>query len=192
MISLFITSCASYNSRTPQQVGGEVENFAKMSAQVNKAKPCGLTGSVTERIKDCSQENDAEKGAFVLVTRTRQLKTVYLDKVLGILWSNKLPERMSHFDAEKTCRSVLNDELGGITEVLWELPDAYDFTSAYANGMRKAFSDTQFEFWTTSKNRTSYSDEKWIVYGDYPTDEYSLRYDEKPGQFHFRCKARYR
>jgi hypothetical protein len=87
--------------------------FAKASI----SKPCGLTGSIEARIKNCLPYSNppgsggADDGDFILVTRTGEGFEVYLDPKTSTnfgpdantLWTAALPELMNQVEAEEAC-----------------------------------------------------------------------------------------
>src|SRR5690606_27136785 len=66
--------------------------------------PGCYTGSIGERIKDCSTQDDAQNGNFVLVSRTHDLKEVHLDTKSRLLWGDRLKTGMSHKYALGACK----------------------------------------------------------------------------------------
>ncbi|MFP5387376.1 MAG: DUF1566 domain-containing protein [Bacteriovoracia bacterium] len=117
--------------------------------------PCGLEGSVEERIKDCSFQLTSEKEGFVLVTRTKDFKEVHKEVSTGLLWSDRLPSTMNHYDAEKACMADPK-EFAGISGVTWRLPSIKEYEQAEKNGIRKALPNMNDWFWSSS------------IYPDYP------------------------
>jgi hypothetical protein len=106
---------------------------------------CGLTGSVEERIKDCSAQSDSINGIFVLVSRAG-LNEVFMDKNTKLIWSDSLAAKMNHPDAEKACRSDLK-EMAGISGS-WRLPSINEYKTA--NGIRESLPRMDNWFWSSS------------------------------------------
>lgn len=114
----------------------------------NPIYPCGLKGSVEERIKDCSYQPNSEKEGFVLVTRSKDFRRVYKELSSDLIWSDRLPFTETQFDAEKACNSL--KEVAGIAGKTWRLPSKEEFEQAERNGIRKALPNMQVWYWTSS------------------------------------------
>ena len=120
--------------------------------QISDKTPCGLSGSVDERIKDCSQQ----RYGFVLVTRTKDGKEVHKEVATGLLWSDRLPSSMSHYNAEKACKATL-PEVAGISGVTWRLPSKEEYEQAEKNGIRRMEPPYKNYWYWTSSRRPGYS-----------------------------------
>lgn len=130
----------------------------------NAKFPCGLKGSVDERIKDCSYQLTSEKDGFVLVTRSKDFKEVHKELKTNLLWSDRLPNSMNHYSAQKVCNSSLK-EVAGISGVTWRLPSIDEYKEAEKNGIRKALPNMSYWFWSSSVHRSdSYG--AWLFNGD--------------------------
>lgn len=123
-------------------------------------RPCGLKGSVEERIRDCSYQSTSEKEGFVLVTRTKEFKEVHKETKTGLLWGDRLPSTMNHYNAEKACNGSLA-EVAKISEVTWRLPSEKEYEEAEKNGIRKALPNMNYWFWSSSVRRSD-SDDVWL------------------------------
>jgi hypothetical protein len=152
----------------------------------NQKFPCGLKGSVDERIKDCSYQLTSEKEGFVLVTRSKHFKEVHKEVSTGLLWSDRLPSTMNHYSAEKACKADLK-EVAGISGVTWRLPSIDEYKEAEKNGIWKALPNMNYWFWSSSVHR-SYSDVAWLFVGDYGSTGSGYRNDY--GYVSVRCVAR--
>jgi hypothetical protein len=114
------------------------------------SRPCGTSGTVEQRINDCSKYHDSRKAGFVLVTRTRDAIEVHVDVATGLLWSDRLPDLMTHYQAEEVCLRR-NSAFAGLTDRRWRLPTAQDYVIANKNGMRKALPNMDYHrFWTSN------------------------------------------
>jgi hypothetical protein len=118
----------------------------------NQKSPCGLEGTLDERIQDCSSQINSEKEGFVLVARTTDFKEVHKEVSTGLLWSDRLPEVMNHFSAENVCQ-LSNPEFAGISGVNWRLPSLDEYKEADRNGIRKALPNMNYWFWTSTIRR---------------------------------------
>ncbi len=87
--------------------------------------PCGLRGSVEDRIKDCGG------GVMKLVTRTESGKEVKMDDT-GLLWGDRRedgPRNNGYFtfdEAQTVCMTVTESE-GNLTGLKWRLPTPQEF-----------------------------------------------------------------
>lgn len=155
----------------------------------NQKFPCGLKGSVDERIKDCSYQLTSEKEGFVLVTRSKDFKEVHKEVSTGLFWSDRLPKTMDHYSAEKACNSSLK-EVAGISGVTWRLPSIDEYKEAEKNGIRKALPNMNYWFWSSSVHR-SYSSYAWLFDGfDGSTDWYGRGRSRRGFIVSVRCVAR--
>jgi hypothetical protein len=134
--------------------------------------PCGLGGSIEERIRDCSYQSDSEKEGFVLVTRTKELKEVYKELKTDLLWSDRLPKTMDHFSAEKACNSSLK-EVAGINKS-WRLPSKEEYEQAEISGIRQALPNMNYWVWSSSL-RNVIQDSAWLFDGSSGGDYYVNR-----------------
>lgn len=146
--------------------------------------PCGLKGSVDERIKDCSYQLTSKKEGFVLVTRSKEFKEVHREVSTGLLWSDRLPLTMNHTNAREACKEDLK-EVAGITGVSWRLPSIDEYKEAEKNGIRKALPNMNYWFWSSSMY-LHYSYFRWLFMGkEGSTDGYPVSSRES-----VRCVAR--
>lgn len=136
----------------------------KPGPQKGDTPECGLTGSVEDRIVDCSYQSDSVKGSFVLVTRTKELKEVRKDTKSGILWGDRLPSTMNHYDALKACKADL-PEVGGIGGLTWRLPSIEEYKVAETDGIRSAL--LMSGWWWSSSVSSNYSSDAWVFNGFY-------------------------
>lgn len=142
---------------------GSASSFALVENESSQEEklPCGLTGSIDERIKDCN----SVKGWFALVTRTENLKEVHMDSKTGLLWSDRLASTMTHYNAEKVCSAKL-EEVGKINEVEWRLPSKEEYVGANMHGMRISLPNMEYYFWSSSLDQDGYgSDGAWLYNG---------------------------
>lgn len=114
----------------------------------NQNFPCGIEGSIEERITDCSYQLTAQKEGFVLVTRSTEFKEVHMERSTGLLWSDRLP-KMNHYAAEKACGPNLK-EVANITGLNWSLPSIEDYKEADKSGIRKGLPNMNHWFWSSS------------------------------------------
>jgi hypothetical protein len=127
--------------------------------------PCGLNGSVDERIHDCSSRPDSQKEGFVLVARTTDFKEVHKELSTGLLWSDTLPTQMDRLNAKNACKDTIA-EGAGLSGVSWRLPSINEFKEAEKSGIRKALPNMNSWFWSSTAN-TNDSNDPWLYSGHY-------------------------
>lgn len=88
-------------------------------------RPCGLTGSIEERMENCSYQVP-QRFNMVLVTRTEKLKEVWLDVNNNLLWSDRLPNKMNLANAQLACKTT-TEEMAFLNEFQWRLPSGTEF-----------------------------------------------------------------
>jgi hypothetical protein len=158
------------------------EGFNGNQTELGK-RVCGTNGSVQNRIKHCNERKDN----YALVARTVEEKEVWKDLITGLVWSDRLPSIMNHYNAEKACNAGLA-EVAGISGVTWRLPSKEEYEEAEKNGIRRALPNMNYWFWSSSVLRYN-SDGAWLFYGSnvYTGHGYGHRnsYDES-----VRCVAR--
>jgi hypothetical protein len=125
--------------------------------------PCGLEGTIDERIKDCSYQSASSSEEFVLVTRSKKFKEVHKELDSGLLWGDRLSSKMSHSEAIKACKSSL-DEVANISGVTWRLPSKSEYQEANKNGIIKALPNMSYWFWSSSVHRY-YPNNAWLFWG---------------------------
>jgi hypothetical protein len=127
--------------------------------------PCGLNGSVDERIHDCSLQPNSQKEGFVLVARTTDSKEVYKELSTGLLWSDTLPTLMDKTNAKNACKDSIA-EGAGLSGVSWKLPSINQFKEAEKSGIRKALPNMNSWFWSSTAS-TNDSNDPWLYSGHY-------------------------
>jgi hypothetical protein len=136
------------------------------------SKPCGLTGTIEERIRDCSEQ----KRDFVLVTRTPELHEIYKDTVSGLIWSDRLTEEMIYWDAEKAC-GPSRAETGGISEVSWRMPTIEEFQDKGRYQVNKVLPNMVGWTWTSSTYNYPQTNEIWSYLAQYGISGHGVTYD---------------
>lgn len=113
------------------------------------AKPCGLQGSIEERIKDCAQT----KGNFALVAVTEKGHEIYKDIKSGFIWGGRIPIDFNHYGSQKAC----SEDISGyeiLASMKWRLPTIREFETAAANGMKAALPNMDHWFWSSTPVKT--------------------------------------
>lgn len=110
--------------------------------------PCGLKGSIDERINECAKTKDN----FVLVTSTEEGREVYKDTKSGLIWSSRINYEMNHFGSQKICPNEL-PEAKILSEVKWRLPTLREFEQSAIHGMKTALPNMNHWFWTSTPQK---------------------------------------
>lgn len=150
--------------------------------------PCGLEGSIEERIRDCSiQQSEARSSdrIFVLVTRDTDFKEIHKDTKSGLLWSGILLKKMSQYDAQRTCKSEFTGILKS-SSTPGRLPTIEEYKVAETHGFRTAFPNTGYLwFWSSTELGEKYANKGSVFNGvDGNTDSNHLWVD-----YSVRCVA---
>lgn len=109
------------------------------------ARPCGLEGTVEERIKNC----DFASGSFVLVARDDKGVEIYKDLKTGLLWGDRIKSDFNQYGSSKACSSGI-PEAGILKGFSWRLPSIREFERAAANGMKEALPNMNHSFWSST------------------------------------------
>lgn len=120
-----------------------------------KLPPCGLTGSVSERIADCNESRVTHNGwTWRLVTRTDRGNEVWMEPTDTVLWGDEIltvnpvmKGLMSYRQSLSACGCDL-DENGKLWTMTWCLPTSNDYERANQRGMREVLPNISNEFWT--------------------------------------------
>jgi hypothetical protein len=147
--------------------------FASFYVQAAEPTPCGLEGTVEDRIKDCAVQDGSVHGNFTLVTRTTEFKEIYLDEKSKLLWSDRLADGMTHFKAQESCKSDLA-EVVNVKGLTWRLPSIDEYKEADKNGARAALPNMSDWFWSSSVVRDN-SYYAWAFVGHSGDVDYGKR-----------------
>ncbi len=111
--------------------------------------PCGLSGGIYDRIRDCSHQQDSRKERFVLVSRQKDFSEIYQEVNTGLLWGDELPTKEPYYLASNSCDKYLkaDSELGKLP---WRLPTKFEFEEAERNFVRTSLPRMESVFWTSS------------------------------------------
>ena len=109
------------------------------------AKPCGLQGSIEERIKDC----DVAKNLFVLVSQDDKGVEIYQDTKSGLTWGSRHSVDYNHYGSQKAC-SDSNPHTEIIKDLKWRLPTIKEFEDSASHGMKAALPSMNNWFWTST------------------------------------------
>lgn len=117
-----------------------------------RKKPCGLNGTLDERIENCSYLEKSEYN-MVLVTRTQELKEVWLDRGSRLLWSDRLAGFYSAASAVEACENASVPEMAFLSEYTWRLPSQADYQSN--QNFHYALPNMNTWFWTSTERGRS-------------------------------------
>jgi hypothetical protein len=106
------------------------------------ASPCGLEGTIEERIKDCN----VTKENFVLVFRDDKGQEIYRDTKTDLFWGDRLSVDFNHYGSQKACDSVEHSLKG----LHWRLPTMNEFETASLHGMKSALPRIDLSYWTST------------------------------------------
>lgn len=116
------------------------------------AKPCGLEGSIEDRIKECAQA----KGDFALVATTDKGSEFYQDTKSKLIWGNRISTDFNHYGSQRACSTEVS-EYGALTNLKWRLPTIREFESAAAHGMKAALPEMDRFYWSSTPVKTKRS-----------------------------------
>jgi hypothetical protein len=113
------------------------------------AKPCGLEGTMEDRIKDCNliKEN------FVLIARDDKGLEVYKDTKTEMIWGDRIISDFNHYGSQRACTDDLR-EAQLFKDLKWRLPTVREFEVAASHGMKTAVVHMEHFFWTSTPVKT--------------------------------------
>lgn len=109
------------------------------------AKPCGLQGTVEERIKDCA----TVKGNFALVSVSEKGAEIYKDLKSKLIWGNRISTDFNHYGSQKACNEEVSEYVT-ISTVKWRLPTIREFEEAATHGMKTALPNMEHSYWSST------------------------------------------
>lgn len=109
------------------------------------AKPCGLAGTIDERIKECA----VTKGEFVQVTVTEKGTEFYKDMKSKLIWGGRIPTDFNHYGSQKACTDEIA-EYQVLNTLKWRLPTINEFEQSAAHGMKAALPNSEYSFWSST------------------------------------------
>jgi hypothetical protein len=124
--------------------------WAQSQAQ-SQSNPCGIEGSVSERIKNCN----FQKEGFILIARNDKGVEIYKDEKSGLIWGDRISNDFNHYGSQKACSNdIPEDKMLG--DLKWRLPTIKEFEAAASRGMKTALPHMTHTFWTSSPVITRY------------------------------------
>ncbi len=148
-------------------VGYAYESDFAYSTQGQKSlDPCGLTGTINNRIQDCN----TNLGNFALVTRNTDLMEVYRQNNNGLLWSHLREVGHDDNSLNEHIINVCNNnipEVAGLNFLAWGLPTKDQFLEADRAGITTIGILKDSFLWSATTKRTLLSGKvRWVFYGD--------------------------
>ncbi len=113
------------------------------------AKPCGLSGTVEDRVKECGES----KGNFALVAATEKGLEVYKDIKSGLIWGSRILSDFNHYGSQKACATELTENVI-LSSLKWRLPTIKELEDAYVHGMKEAVPNTSHAYWSSTAVKT--------------------------------------
>ena len=120
--------------------------------------PCGLSGTIDERISDCQKLKGSSKGVWVLVSRTSETNSynehyeIYEDTITRLIWGDKLKEANSYYsflfgEAAEACgrKRLENGNLDN-----FRVPSLTDYQNAESHQIRLVLPNMEHRFWTST------------------------------------------
>ncbi len=114
------------------------------------AKPCGLEGTIEERIKDCAQV----KSNFALVAISEKGAEFYQDLKSKLIWGNRISVDFNHYGSQKACSSEVASEYQTLSNLKWRLPTIKELEEAAAHGMKAALPNMDHAYWSSTPVKT--------------------------------------
>lgn len=152
---------------------------------------CGLTGTISERIKNCKESSGAE---FQLVTRTKDGLEIYQGRRTGVIWSADLPRPMGYLaNKVSSICSTNRPEFGGLVGLKWILPEAGRFIQGLKYDIQASLPQMRERNYWTSDADSFYVNSRYIFEGGnhYSPDRngmYTFRHLEIDiGQAYVKC-----
>lgn len=109
------------------------------------AKPCGLQGTVEERIKDCAQV----KGTFALVALSEKGIAIYEDLKSKLIWGDRIAMDFNQYGSQKACSGEASEYLV-LTSLKWRLPTIRELEEAAAHGIKAALPNMEHSYWSST------------------------------------------
>jgi hypothetical protein len=116
------------------------------------AKPCGLQGTIDERIKDCDQV----KGDFALVTISEKGTEFYKDLKSKLIWGHRIATDFNHYGSQKACEGDVSEYVT-LNTLKWRLPTIGEFEEAAVHGMKTALPGGELAYWSSTAVKTKRS-----------------------------------
>jgi hypothetical protein len=117
-------------------------------------RPCGLTGTINERIDACSYFSNTASYRMSLVTRTEKGHEVYLDESFNVLISDRV-DGMVNYETAKAACNTNQAAMGGLfTGIKWRLPAIEEFernSQTYIFALpNMSYYSSPLQYWTSS------------------------------------------
>lgn len=132
-------------------------SFKDPSKVFDKNHPCGVSGSLERRIKDCNNQETLNSSKYTLVSRLDNFRKVYLDNLTGFLWTDiewsdnhTWIKSLTNFDLAETLCANPPKELQ-FNNAIWKIPSLSNFLRFFSGkDANKIFDYFMGEFWTST------------------------------------------
>lgn len=135
----------------------ELEDLTHSDVERVASAPCGLSGSISDRVADCKAKHKVDD--IVMISPSQKPGErgiwIYQNPKTGIFWTTRIPGSFEEYQAAVSlCETFGASSLSGkLGEVSWSLPTKEAMRSEHGRTNRDAytwqFEDTYF-FWTSS------------------------------------------
>ena len=119
--------------------------FSFLFATTAFAKPCGLQGTIEERIKECAQL----KGTFALITVSDKGAEFYKDTKSNLIWGNRIAADFNQYGSQRACTDEVS-EYKALSTLKWRLPSIKELEEAAAHGMKAALPNMEYSYWSST------------------------------------------
>jgi hypothetical protein len=109
------------------------------------AKPCGLKGTIEERIKECAQV----KGTFALVAVSEKGTAIYEDTKSKLIWGDRIAMDFNQYGSQKACSGEAT-EYQMLDTLKWRLPTIRELEEAAAHGIKAALPNMEHSYWSST------------------------------------------
>jgi hypothetical protein len=109
------------------------------------AKPCGLKGTIDERIKECAQV----KGTFALVAVSEKGTAIYEDTKSKLIWGDRIAMDFNQYGSQKACSGEAT-EYQMLDTLKWRLPTIRELEEAAAHGIKAALPNMEHSYWSST------------------------------------------
>jgi hypothetical protein len=149
---------------------------AFMTTPVFAHAPCGLSGTIENRIKNCNK-TVGDQGEFQLVTRTQEGAEIFMGYRTGVIWSADLPGPLTYNsdDVETICEKN-HPEFGGLDQLQWKLAPVGRYIQGLKYGIQSSLPGVNERTYWTSTPDKFYVTSRYIFEGanNYKKDSNNL------------------
>jgi hypothetical protein len=112
-------------------------------------KSCGIDGSISQRIENCSLIERQSLKDYILVSRFSDGREILKDALTGLIWGYSSPSKLIYAEAQQYCQEKFLSE-HRIKGVKWKLPT---LNQVFSSPLRKLpFADKNSWFWSADSD----------------------------------------